>query len=466
MNNKTLFADPSFYKKALAIAIPVMLQALLQNLVSLIDNFMVAGLGDIKMSGVNIANQIIFVYFVALNTICSGGAIFMSQFNGAKDKEGMRQTFRYKLIVALALTSIIIALCVLLPQQLLKMLLTSNTESTPIIAEGTKYLRLIVWTMIPTSISLVIGTSLREIGKVKAPLVISVVATIVNTFFNWVFIYGNLGAPRLEVQGAAIATIIARLVEVTLFIIFIRRTKPGFYSRARDLFKVQAELFFSILRKTGLIFAAEMSWALTETVMTAVFNGRGGSEIVSGMAAGWAIANLFFLVFGGIHTSIGVIVGGTLGQNKLDRAREEARWLQNGGLVVGTLVAIIEAGSVFLIPLVFGNLSGSAQTITRNMLFVISCFMPFWVYLNAQFATARAGGDAIMGAWVDISVNATLLLPSIILLAMFTTLGPIEMFAIVKLTDLVKIGVAHWQLKTERWLKNLTIEHAQKLAVK
>lgn len=465
MNNKTLFADPSFYKKALAIAIPVMLQALLQNLVSLIDNFMVAGLGDIKMSGVNIANQIIFVYFVALNTICAGGAIFMSQFNGAKDKEGMRQTFRYKIIIALALTSIIIALCVFFPQQLLKMLLTSNTESTPIIAEGTKYLRLIVWTMVPTSISLVIGTSLREIGKVKAPLVISVVATIVNTFFNWVFIYGNLGAPRLEVQGAAIATIIARVVEVTLFIFFIRRTKPGFYSRARDLFKVQAELFFTILRKTGLIFAAEMSWALTETVMTAVFNGRGGSEIVSGMAAGWAIANLFFLVFGGIHTSIGVIVGGTLGQNKLDRAREEARWLQNGGLVVGTLVAIIEAGSVFLIPLVFGNLSGSAQSITRNMLFVISFFMPFWVYLNAQFATARAGGDAIMGAWVDISVNAILLLPGIVLLAVFTTLGPIEMFAIIKLTDLVKIGIAHWQLKTERWLKNLTIEHTQKLAV-
>lgn len=459
MKNKTPFATPAFYKGALAIAVPVMLQALLQNLVSLIDNFMVAGLGDIKMSGVNITNQIMFVYFVALNTVAAGGGIFMSQFNGAKDAEGMRQTFRYKIHTSLILTAVILALCVFLPEKLLGFLVNTNTQSGPIVEEGKKYLAIIVFTLIPSSLSVVIGSSLREIGRVKAPLVISVLATLVNTFFNWMLIYGNLGAPRLEVRGAALATVIARVFEMVVFIAFIRIKKPAFYSRFRDLWKIKLSLFFGILRKSGVIFISEMSWAVTETIMTAVYNGRGGAEIVSGMAAGWAIANLFFLVFGGIHTSVGVIVGGTLGRNDLDRAQDEARWLMNGSFLLGISVAVLEAFSVFLIPVVFGNLSMDAQLVTRRMLWIIALYMPVWTYLNAQFATARSGGDAIMGAWVDIGVNTTLFLPGIFALAIFTKLGPIEMYAIIKLTDLVKIAIAHWQLKSGRWIRNLTHAH-------
>ncbi len=460
MKEHRYLGSASFYKTALSIAVPVMLQALVQNLVSLIDNFMVAGLGDVKMSGVNITNQLMFVFFVALMTLTSAGGIFMSQFNGAKNSEGMQQVFRFKLFTTLLLAALVSGLCIFLPQQLLGILVNTNTESAAIIHEGTSYLTIIILTFVPLTISMVIGSSLREIGKVKAPLVISIIATLVNTFFNWIFIYGNLGAPRLEVAGAAIATVIARVVEVVIFLVYIRRTKPPFYFRIVHLFKVNFNLFFTILRKSGIIFLSEMSWVLTETVMTAVYNGRGGAEIVSGMAAGWALANLFFLVFGGIHTSVGVIVGGTLGRNELDEARKQARWLRTGSLFIGVFVSVLEVASVLLIPVVFGNLSGSSQLITRNMLWVIAVYMPLWTYLNAQFATARSGGDAIMGVWVDVGVNLTMFLPGIFLLSIFTRLGPIEMYAIVKLTDVVKTVIAHWQLGTERWLKNLTHDHS------
>lgn len=459
MNIRKYIGSSAFYKTALTIAVPVMLQALLQNMVSLIDNFMVAGLGDVKMSGVNITNQLVFVFFVALMTITSAGGIFMSQFNGAKDADGMQQTFRFKLLTTMLLGIAVTALSVAIPGRLLGLLVNTNTASVPIIREGSSYLAIIVFTFIPIAVSTVIGSSLREIGKVRPPLVISVIATLINTFFNWVLIYGNLGAPRLEVAGAAYATVLARTVEMIAYLIFIRVTKPAFYIRATQIFNVNVNLFFAILRKSGIIFLSEMSWVLTETVMTAVYNGRGGAEIVSGMAAGWAIANIFFLVFGAIHTSVGVIVGGTLGRDELDLARDQARWMRSGALVVGFLVAVLQALSVVLIPIVFGNLSAGSQYITRTMLWVIACYMPVWTYLNAQFATARSGGDAIMGAWVDVGVNMTMFLPGIFLLAIFTQLGPIQMYAIVKLTDLVKVGIAHWQLKTERWLKNLTTEH-------
>lgn len=459
MASKTYLGTPAFYRKALAIAVPVMLQALVQNLVSLVDNFMVSGLGDVKMGGVNVSNQLLFVFMIALMTLCSAGAIFMSQFNGANDREGMKQSFLFKFYAGLILTGIVTALAVFFPRQLLSLLVNTNSQRDAVLEQGTAYISVILFTFLPMTLSIVIGSSLREIGKVHAPLYISVSAALLNTFLNWVFIYGNLGAPRLEVRGAALATVIARSLEMITFIIFIIRTKPPFYVRLRELFRVNFRIFFIILQKSGFIALSEMSWVLTETTMTAVFNGRGGAEIISGMAAGWAIANIFFLAFQGIHTSIGVMAGGTLGRNELDQARHEARWLRTGAILMGVFVAIGETFAVLLIPVVFGNLSHGAQLITRNMLWVIAAYMPLWTYLNAQFATARAGGDALMGVWVDVSVNIFLFLPSIFILAILTNLGPIAVYALVKITDFVKVGVATWQLRTERWVRNMTGEH-------
>ena len=459
MTLKTYWGSPGFYRKALAIAVPVMLQALVQNLVSLVDNFMVSGLGDVKMSGVNVSNQVLFVFMIALMTLSSAGAIFMSQFNGANDREGMKQAFLFKFHAGLFLTAIVTGLAIFLPRQILTLLVNTNSQREAVLEQGRAYISIILFTFVPMTLSIVIGSSLREIGKVHAPLYISVSAALVNTFLNWVFIYGNLGAPRLEVRGAALATVIARAYEMIVFIIYINRTKPPFYVRLRELYRVNMRIFVVILQKSGFIALSEMSWVLTETTMTAVFNGRGGAEIISGMAAGWAIANIFFLVFQGLHTSIGVIVGGTLGKNELDQARHEARWLRSGAIVAGTVVAMIESFSVLLIPIVFGNLSPGAQLITRNMLWVIAVYMPLWSYLNAQFATARAGGDAVMGVWVDVSVNIFLFLPAIFILAVLTNLGPIALYALVKITDFVKVGIAAWQLRTERWVKNMTGEH-------
>jgi len=115
------------------------------------------------------------------------------------------------------------------------------------------------------------------------------------TFFNWVFIYGNLGAPRLEAAGAAYATVIARSCEALIFIVYLRIKQPDFYSRFRDILKIRMELFLSILSKSGMILLSDMSWILTESVVSALYNSRGGAEIVSGMSAGFTIANLFFI---------------------------------------------------------------------------------------------------------------------------------------------------------------------------
>ncbi len=453
---KSLIGPASFYKQALAIALPVMAQLLIQNMVSLIDNFMVAGLGDIKMSGVNIAGQINFVFLVFINTICSSGGIFMSQYNGAKDPDGMQQTFRFKILMCTVAGIAYTAISFFCPRPFLALMVHGNSESAPIIEEGVKYMRVLAFSWIPAVLAIAIGSSLREIGKVRPPLVISIAATAVNTFFNWIFIYGNLGAPRLEVEGAAIATIIARVTEITAFVVFIRKVRPPFFSRMRQLIRIKAALFFTILRKSALILISEMMWVLSETITTALYNSRGGADVVSGMAAGFAIANLFFVCFSGIFTVTGVILGGTLGANKLEEARVQKNWLLSGAAMFGVGSAVLGCMTVLLIPVVYGNLSAAAQTITRGLVLVNAAYMPIWAFVNGQFAISRTGGDTTMGVIVDVSVNGLIVVPGMFALTYLTPLGPVAMYAVIKISDFVKMAICSVWLKKERWVKNLT----------
>ena len=458
--NKYLGPVP-FYKEALKIAVPVMAQALIQTMVSLIDNFMVSGLGDIKMSGVNITGQILFVFMVFLNTICMSGGIFMTQFSGANDRRGMQQAFCFKLMMGILAIIFYKYVCLVIPRQFLSLMVKGNTQADPILDQGVAYMRLMAWIGIPMMISTVIASSLREIGEVKAPLVISVIATLVNTFFNWVLIYGNLGFARLEVRGAAIATIIARSAEMGIFIVYLYVKKPPFVIHLIDLLKINFKLILEILRKGWKILFGEMVWVLSETVTTALYNGRGGADVVSGMSASFAIANLFFVAFGGITTATSVILGQTLGQGKLEEARQKERWLLTGAVIFGCFMTVFGLLTMFLVPVVFRNLSLESQGICSSMVLTMALFMPAWVYVNAQFAISRAGGDTTMGMVVDGITTLGIILPGIFFMALCTSAGPVLMYISIKLVDFIKIVIAAIWLKKGKWIKNLAVENRQ-----
>lgn len=445
----------SFYSKALKIAIPVMAQLLVQNLVSLIDNFMVAGLGDIKMSGVNISGQIIFLFIVLLGTICTAAGIFMTQFSGADDAKGMGQAFCFKLWFGLFAAAVFMVVCLGLPRFALSFMVKGNTQAEAILDQGQQYIWIIAFTGIPIVVASVIASSLREIGEVKVPLLISIAATAVNTFFNWVFIYGHLGAPRLEVRGAALATVIARSVEMLCFIVYMFVKKPPFAIGILDMLCVNFKLYREICARAAMSTCSEMLWAIVETVSAALYNGRGGSEVVSGMSASFAIANLFFVSFSGIITATGVILGKSLGRGDLEKARKEKVWLLNGANVFGVMMTAVGLVTILLVPHVFKNLSGQAQGICKQMVLVMALYMPAWVYINAQFSVSRSGGDTMMGMLVDGVGHLFIALPGIFLMAKLTAIGPVAMYAIVKAVEFPKIMIASWWLKKERWLVNL-----------
>lgn len=454
---KKYLAPKSFYKEAILIAIPVMLQQLIQSFVNLIDNFMVAGLGDLKMSGVNTAGQLMFVFQVLINVICASGGIFLTQHFGAKNKKGMQQAVCFKTILISIVAVVALILCFVFPRPVLGLMVQGNSDATVIINEGEVYLRLMGLIVIPTCISYIIASSLREIGKVNPPLYITIAATAINAFFNYTLIYGHFGAPRLEVKGAAIATIIARLFEVCMFIIYVSKNKQPFAIKFENLFQIDIKMFKEMLYKASMVIFSEMLWVLSETVTTAIYNGRGGADVVSGMASSFSIANLFFVSFSGITTSTSVILGKTLGENQLDEARTKKRWLMFSAVIFGFIMLGVALLNIPLVSVVFGNLSLSAQNICKTMVFYLALVMPLWVYQNAQFAVSRAGGDTKMGVYVDGIFTIGVYFPLIFILGLKTNIGPAELYFVAKLVDIPKVIFADWWLKKEKWVVNLTV---------
>jgi putative MATE family efflux protein len=452
---RPLLGPARFYREALGIAVPVMLQTLVTGLISLVDNFMVAGLGDAKMAGVNVANQIIFIYIVIANTVCMAGGIYLSQHRGAQHAEGMRQAFRFKLLMSAGFALAWTALCLALPEALIRLMLGGNSQGDEIVREGAAFMRAVAPSFLPIAIATAVASSFRDIGVTKVPLAVSTVAALACTGLNAVLIYGVWGLPRLEVAGAAIATDLARWGEALAFVAMVAIKRPDFGVNPARLLHIDRRLFRAILGRSGMMLFSETAWVLSETIITALYNGRGGAETVAGMAAGWTVANLIFLVFPGIHTATGVIVGSTLGAGKLDEARSKARWIMSGSTVFGVAGGLLAALTILGIPLVFGNLTPAAREITRGLVLVIAIYMPIWCLLNAQFAVSRAGGDTALGVWVDVGVTYTLFIPAAFVMAWFTPIGPVAMFGIAKISDIPKALVAGWWLRKERWVRNL-----------
>lgn len=451
---KERFGSWSFYKEALAIGIPVMLQALIQSLVSLIDSFMVAGLGDVKMSGVNISGQICFIFMVMQNMICASGGIFLTQYFGAKQREGMRQSVAFKVVASLSTCIFYFLATFVFTRPVLSLMVIGNSQAELILDEGQKYMYLMGFIGIQMMISSILSSSYREIGRVRVILVITLIAAGSNAFLNWVFIYGHLGMPRLEVEGAAYATIIAKTVEMLLLIGYTIKERPEFISFS--VFKrIDWALFGRILKKGSLLIISQMMWVLSESFTAAIYNGRGNAAVVSGMAASFSIANLFFISFDGITTATGVLIGKSLGRNELDDARKEKTWMLSAAIIFGCIMCLVGVVTVLLVPVVFGNLSIDAQNICRAMLLLMALFMPLWIYVNTQLAVCRAGGDTKVGFFVDGGTTAVMI-PMLLILAFFTNASPVMMYFGVKALDVGKIIVATHEMKKERWVVNLS----------
>ena len=211
--------DKAFYRRMLAVVLPLIIQNSITNFVSLLDNIMVGQVGTMQMSGVAIVNQLLFVFNLTVFGAISGAGIFTAQFFGSRNDEGIRHTFRFKVLVGLALAVAGIVIFLLGGNTLIGLYLQGEGEAenaSAILAHGLEYLRIMFFGLPAFTLSTAYASTIRESGETKVPMVASSCAVLVNLAFNYILIFGHFGFDAMGVQGAAIATVISRYVELAI----------------------------------------------------------------------------------------------------------------------------------------------------------------------------------------------------------------------------------------------------------
>lgn len=450
---KELFEDKELMRKCKSIAFPIMFQSLIISAVNLVDNLMVGLLGDVAISGVASANKyynvIQFVLFSTINSCI----IYLSQYNGANNHEKMKQTFRFTLVFTYAVLLVGFACVMLFPNQLIKFII----DDPAIIDAGTRYFRYAAFSYLPMGFSLVVANAMRAIGETKIPLRISAVSMFVNAVLDYGLILGKFGLPRLEIEGAAIATIISRIVEMILCYYALKKGEYVFDTNIKDLFKFPKDLVLSILIKAWPLVLNEIAWNIGMVTLLKCYSSR-GAVVNAAYSISNIVSDLFFALFSGMATASSVLIGTPLGANKLDEARDNGYKLICFSVYMAIFFGVGLFMSSFVVGIIYSKVSYEVITLSKQ---ILRCQgLIYWIYMfNTQcYFTLRAGGATKSTMILDCGYMWAVNIPVVAILSYFTNLPILTVYVIGQLTDIGKGIVAYKIVRKESWVKNLAIE--------
>lgn len=446
-----------FYLQVLAIAVPFMLQQLITSSVNLVDNLMVGQLGDAAIAGVAAANRFYMIATFGIFGVGGAMSIFLAQYFGAKDEEHVKQTFRYGVISAYVIVAPFVLMGLFFSEQILGFF----TKDADVIAMGSTYIKIAILTYIPMALSMTISNAMRSVGETKIPLYSSIASIITNAVFNYILIFGHFGFPKLGVAGAAYATIIARILEVVIFLVVTQRLPFMFKTHIKDLFKISRKLIKIITIKAIPLTVNEIFWSSGMSILFMFYSTR-GKEVMAGMSISGTVADLFFTLFGGMAVASTVFVSQVLGANKLDEARSNAYRLIRFSVMLAVFFGSLMFISSFFAPLLYNVTEVSRHTAATFLR--IQSFM-FWLYMaNAQcFFILRAGGDTKSTLLMDSVFMWAVNLPAVGLVTYLTGWNVFAIYLVGQATDFVKFVVAYGLVRKEQWVKNLAHSHEEQI---
>ena len=455
---KKYIGDKDFYKLVLRISIPMMIQNGITNLVNLLDNIMVGRVGTEAMSGVSIVNQFIFIFNLLVFGSIAAASIFTSQYYGTGDEDGLRYTFRFKLLLTLTAAIIGTAVIAIFHNTFIELFL-HESESTGDLAltlsEAKRYLFIMLIGLIPYAISQVYASNLRETGEVVVPMVSSIASVSTNFVLNLILIFGLLGAPALGVAGAAIATVTSRFVELLILIIYAHRRLDRFsYLRGvYSSFKIPKGLFRAITVKAIPLMFNEFLFALAITLRNQCYSTR-GLDVVAGQNIAATVFNLFSVIYMSLGSSVAIIIGALLGAGKIEEAKDKDRKLIAFSVFSGILITAFMVISSFFFPKIY-NTTDSVRTIASFMMIVSGITMPFLAFSNAAYFTLRSGGRVLITILFDSVYMWAVIMPVSFICAYLTNIDIHLMYVICQGVDTLKCVFGLILLKHGGWEKVL-----------
>ena len=457
---KRYIGDRAFYRNVFSIAIPIIIQNGITNFVSLLDNIMVGQVGTIPMSGVSIVNGLLFVFNLCVFGASSGAGIFTAQYFGRQDHQGIRYTLRFKVLVCLLIAVLGNWVFTAGDRLLIGLYLTGEGDAAAAagaMAYGQRYLKVMLWGSLPFAIANAYSSTLRETGETFVPMVAGITAVFVNLVLNYVLIFGHFGAPEMGVEGAALATVISRYVELAIVAWWTHRNtkkNPFIVGAYRSAF-IPGRLFKDITLKGMPLLINEFLWASGMAVLNQCYS-TCGLDVVPATNISSTLYNVGSVVFIAMGSAVGIIMGQMLGAGcSRDEIMENNRKLVFAATASGSIFAILMAAAAIPFPRIY-NTTPSVQQLATWLILLNSVALPFNSYTNASYFTLRSGGQTIVTFLFDSCFVWGFCVPLAWCLTRFTGITILPLFAICQATDLIKCIIGGIMIKQGKWIQNLT----------
>ena len=442
----------------LTIAIPIIIQNLLTNLVSMADNIMVGQLGTNQMSGVAIINQLFFVFNLLVFGGMSGAGLFSAQYFGQKNHNGVRDVFRMKILIGIAIIAISLSVMIFLHEPLINMFLHEGSSSGNIqetFNYAKNYLYIMVIGIAPFVISNCYNTTLKESGQTVVPMKAGVLAVVFDIVLNYIFIFGKLGFPAMGVVGAAIATVISRFVECGYLVIYTHRHSNDypFIKHCYRTLKVPGSLVKKIIVTGTPLMLNEFLWAGGLTLQTQALSTK-GLATVGGLNICNTIGNISNCIFVTMGTTIAIVVGQLLGAGKLKEAKVTATRMAAFSLLIsfGMIIILGLLGPVF--PH-FYNTTDEIRELATKFIWAVAAATPFISLSNSEYFILRSGGKTIITFLFDSCFVCLVNVPVAICLTKFTAIHIVGIFFLVNMLEGIKALIGFIMVKKDIWLNTI-----------
>lgn len=455
---KKFIGDKAFYRYLIFLAFPMIVQNGITSFVSFLDNIMVGQIGTEPMSGVAIVNQLFFVFNICIFGGVSGAGIFSAQFFGKGDYEGQKYTFRFKLYACLLITAIACVLFHFLDEPLISLYLNDggsvgNTRLA--LSYGKEYLAIMIFGLLPFAISQTYVSTIRETGQTFVPMVSGIVAVITNLVLDYVLIFGAFGAPELGVAGAAIATVIARYTEFLIVVVWAHRhlDKNPYLIGVYKGLRIPGSILADIFRKGLPLMFNEMLWAVGMAVIVQCYAVR-GLEVVAAQNISSTISNLFNIVYLQLGNCISIVVGQKLGAGQLEEAKDADNKIIFFDVACCACISVIMILLGGLFPEIYKTEPG-IKALAKNFIIISAMAMPLCAFSHCSYFTLRSGGKTIVTFLFDSVYTWVVMIPYAFVLSHFTTLSITMVFFLVSFTEIIKVIIGFFMIKSNVWLQNI-----------
>jgi len=446
--------DKAFYKRYIFLAAPMIAQNAISNFVSFLDNFMVGQLGPEAISAVATVNQLIFVFALAVFGAASAGSIYGAQYFGKGDHKGHMYTFRFKLYATILVTIIGIGIFLMKGSTLVSLFLTDagNMSRELALDFGMKYASIILVGLVPFAVTQAYATNIKETGQTVVPMVAGMFAVGINAILDYLLIFGKGPFPEMGVEGAAIATVIARYIEAAIVIIWAHthRDANKYLVGAFKGIGLPKDILGSIIIKGVPIMVNEVLWAAGVSVVTQSYSVR-GMNVLTALSISNNVANLFNIVFIQLGACISIVVGQYLGAGELEEAKDADNKMIFFSVACCTVMALLMFLCGGLLPQFF-NVPADVRSLATKLIAVSALWMPFCSFSHCAYFTLRSGGKTLITFLFDSVFTWIIMAPLAFVLVRYTSLGIVMVYLIVQGTELIKNVLGYFMVKSNAWL--------------